>query len=76
MQTKELLNGSSIFVVGMMGSGKSSVAKVLGEALKYTVLDRCERYPFSRGSRATPSLGEVSGLAGVSTRPARYPIRA
>jgi len=40
-QTKGLLNGSSVYIVGMMGSGKSSVAKVLGESLKYTVLDRC-----------------------------------
>jgi len=38
-QTKGLLNGSSVYIVGMMGSGKSSVAKVLGESLKYTVLD-------------------------------------
>lgn len=33
------LNGTSIFLVGMMGSGKTTVGKVLAEALGYSFID-------------------------------------
>lgn len=33
------LNGSSIFLVGMMGSGKTTVGKVLAEAMGYSFID-------------------------------------
>lgn len=33
-QLKEMLRGTSIFLVGMMGSGKSAVGKVIAEELK------------------------------------------
>jgi len=39
LEVNELLNGSSIFMVGMMGSGKSSVSKVLSSSLQYMLFD-------------------------------------
>lgn len=35
----ELLQGTSIYLVGMMGSGKSTVGRLLGKALQYPLLD-------------------------------------
>lgn len=35
----ELLQGTSIYLVGMMGSGKSTVGRLVGKALKYPLLD-------------------------------------
>jgi|MDSW01.1.fsa_nt_gb hypothetical protein len=37
----ELLEGSSVFLVGMMGTGKSSVGKKLAAALGYSFFDTC-----------------------------------
>lgn len=38
-QTVELLQGTSIFLVGMMGSGKTTVGKMLSQALGYCYFD-------------------------------------
>lgn len=38
-EVSELLNGSSIFLVGMMGSGKSSMGKLLGDSMKHAHFD-------------------------------------
>lgn len=36
---KEALGGTSIYLVGMMGSGKSTVGKLLSQALGYYFFD-------------------------------------
>jgi shikimate kinase len=38
-EVKECLEGSSVFLVGMMGTGKSSVGKKLATALGYSFFD-------------------------------------
>ena len=38
-EVAELLQGTSIYLVGMMGSGKSTVGRLVGKALKYPLLD-------------------------------------
>lgn len=38
-EVSELLQGTSIYLVGMMGSGKSTVGRLVGKALKYPLLD-------------------------------------
>ena len=38
-ETAEVLDGSSLFLVGMMGTGKSSVGKKLAAALGYNFFD-------------------------------------
>ncbi|KAK9841147.1 hypothetical protein WJX74_000756 [Apatococcus lobatus] len=38
-EVKENLQGTSLYLVGMMGSGKSTVGKILGNILKYPFLD-------------------------------------
>ena len=37
----DLLEGSSVFLVGMMGTGKSSVGKKLAASLGYNFFDTC-----------------------------------
>ena len=34
-----MLNGTNIFLVGMMGAGKSTIGKVLAQKLNYSFLD-------------------------------------
>ena len=34
-----MLQGTSLYLVGMMGSGKSTVGRLVGKALKYPLLD-------------------------------------
>ena len=43
------LNGSCIYLTGMMGSGKSTVGKLVAEALDYDFVDRY----FRLGKKAT-----------------------
>lgn len=38
-EVAELLQGTSIYLVGMMGSGKSTLGRLVGKALKYPLLD-------------------------------------
>ncbi|KAK9917267.1 hypothetical protein WJX75_002538 [Coccomyxa subellipsoidea] len=38
-EVMELLDGTSLYLVGMMGSGKSTVGKIVASALKYPYLD-------------------------------------
>lgn len=38
-EVAEVLDGSSLFLVGMMGTGKSSVGKKLAAALGYNFFD-------------------------------------
>mmetsp|Transcript_1390 Transcript_1390/g.2425 ORF Transcript_1390/g.2425 Transcript_1390/m.2425 type:complete len:308 (-) Transcript_1390:633-1556(-) len=38
-EVTELLSGSTIYLVGMMGSGKSTISKVLSSSLKYMLFD-------------------------------------
>ncbi|DBA75562.1 TPA: hypothetical protein ACH3X2_009120 [Trebouxia sp. C0005] len=38
-EVRELLQGNSLYLVGMMGSGKSTVGRLVGKALKYPLLD-------------------------------------
>lgn len=38
-EVHELLQGNSLYLVGMMGSGKSTVGRLVGKALKYPLLD-------------------------------------
>tara|TARA_B110000977_G_C11090656_1_gene496748 strand:- start:2254 stop:2523 length:270 start_codon:yes stop_codon:yes gene_type:complete len=38
-EVKDVLDGSSVFLVGMMGTGKSSVGKKLAAALGYNFFD-------------------------------------
>lgn len=38
-EAKELLQGTPVYLVGMMGSGKSTVGKLLGTSLRYPFLD-------------------------------------
>lgn len=40
-EVADLLEGSSIFLVGMMGTGKSSVGKKLAASLGYNFFDTC-----------------------------------
>ncbi|KAI7998418.1 hypothetical protein LOK49_LG10G01549 [Camellia lanceoleosa] len=42
------LNGCCTFLVGMMGSRKTTVGKVLSEALAYSFVDRCGEGGFER----------------------------
>ncbi len=39
MEVKEQLGGTSIYLVGMMGSGKSTVGRLLAAALQYCFFD-------------------------------------
>lgn len=52
-EVHELLQGNSLYLVGMMGSGKSTVGRLVGKALKYPMLD-------------TDALIEQSSKASVS----------
>eukprot|EP00884_Botryococcus_braunii_P015953 jgi/Botrbrau1/3040/Bobra.0070s0036.1 len=38
-EVKELLKGTSLYLVGMMGSGKTTVGKLVGTAIRYPFLD-------------------------------------
>lgn len=38
-EVKEALQGTSLYLVGMMGSGKSTVGKIVGRALRYSFFD-------------------------------------
>ena len=38
-EVQKLLQGNSLYLVGMMGSGKSTVGRLVGKALKYPMLD-------------------------------------
>lgn len=38
-EVHDLLQGNSLYLVGMMGSGKSTVGRLVGKALKYPLLD-------------------------------------
>lgn len=40
-EVADLLEGSSVFLVGMMGTGKSSVGKKLAASLGYNFFDTC-----------------------------------
>jgi len=42
VQLKEMLKGVSIFMIGMMGSGKSAVGKVLAQQIGYAYVDTDE----------------------------------
>lgn len=52
-EVHDLLQGNSLYLVGMMGSGKSTVGRLVGKALKYPLLD-------------TDALIEQSSKASVS----------
>ena len=52
-EVHDLLQGNSLYLVGMMGSGKSTVGRLMGKALKYPLLD-------------TDALIEQSSKASVS----------
>ncbi|DBB03785.1 TPA: hypothetical protein ACH3X3_011090 [Trebouxia sp. C0006] len=38
-EVHDLLQGNSLYLVGMMGSGKSTVGRLVGKAMKYPLLD-------------------------------------
>lgn len=38
-QVEKELQGTSLYLVGMMGSGKSTVGRLLGKSLQYPLLD-------------------------------------
>ena len=48
-----MLQGTSLYLVGMMGSGKSTVGRLVGQALKYSLLDTDKL--IEQSSRATVS---------------------
>jgi len=50
-EVKDALDGSSLFLVGMMGTGKSSVGKKLAASLGYSFFDTCVPQP--RRARAS-----------------------
>ena len=52
-EVHDMLQGNSLYLVGMMGSGKSTVGRLVGKALKYPLLD-------------TDALIEQSSKASVS----------
>ena len=49
---KEVLDGSSVFLVGMMGTGKSSVGKKLAATLGYSFFDT-----YVRATPLSPRVG-------------------
>ena len=51
---KDVLDGSSVFLVGMMGTGKSSVGKKLAASLGYSFFDTCVR-----ATPLSPRVGAV-----------------
>ena len=63
-EVKDALDGSSLFLVGMMGTGKSSVGKKLAASLGYSFFDTCVPQP--RRARASHP----------SSPPRRYPNNA
>ena len=75
-EVAELLAGSSVFIVGMMGCGKSSLSKKLGEYLTYMVLDRqvCRR-PSSAFCSLPPSCRAPRGACCPLPAPLRRPLR-
>ncbi len=38
-EVHDLLQGNSLYLVGMMGSGKTTVGRLVGKALKYPLID-------------------------------------
>ena len=67
--TKELteeLRGCSIYLIGMMGSGKSTVGKMLANTLKYAFFDTDSVIELAHEKKAVSDIfkeyGQVGGL--------------
>ena len=76
-EVKEALDGSSLFLVGMMGTGKSSVGKKLAASLGYSFFDTCvprRRCPASV-VRLGPALSENTSRTVERHRPSRPSVR-
>jgi hypothetical protein len=58
---KDVLDGSSVFLVGMMGTGKSSVGKKLAASLGYSFFDT-----YVRATPLSPRVGAVYPLRALS----------
>ncbi|GAV65085.1 SKI domain-containing protein [Cephalotus follicularis] len=56
-----LLNGRCIFLVGMMGSGKSTVGKILSEALGYSFVDSDKYVEQAVGGRSVTQIFQQCG---------------
>ena len=76
-EVKEALDGSSLFLVGMMGTGKSSVGKKLAASLGYSFFDTCvprRRCP-ATVVRLGPALSENTSRTVERHRPSRPSVR-
>ena len=70
-EVKEALDGSSLFLVGMMGTGKSSVGKKLAASLGYSFFDTC----VPRGAPRAPALSKNTSRTVERHRPSRPSVR-
>lgn len=60
-EAKEALQGSSVYLVGMMGSGKSTVGKLVGKALGYCSFDTDSLIEQMAGGRSVAQIFAEEG---------------
>lgn len=62
-------SGRSIFLVGMMGAGKSTIGRLLAEAISFEFVD-ADRELEARSGVSIPTIFEIEGEAGFRRREA------
>jgi shikimate kinase len=62
-------SGRSIFLVGMMGAGKSTIGRLLAEAIAFEFVD-ADRELEARSGVSIPTIFEIEGEAGFRRREA------
>ena len=63
MELKQQLNGINLYLVGMMGAGKSTVGKVLAKALGYKFFDTDSLVEAATGQRVSAIFAEQGEAA-------------
>ena len=63
----QLNDSRSVFLIGMMGAGKSTVGRLLAEKLKYQFVD-ADRELEARSGVPIPTIFEIEGEAGFRRR--------
>ena len=61
---KNELRGCSLFLVGMMGSGKSTLGKMLANTLKYAFLDSDSVVELAHDKRPVADIFQTEGQVG------------
>lgn len=64
-----MTSGASIFLVGMMGAGKSTIGRLLAEGIGFEFID-ADRELEARSGVAIPTIFEIEGEAGFRRREA------